>query len=233
MEVLVKNCAECIENRNFIFSSLGPEEKEILQNGHTQSFVKKGEVVFREGEFPTGLLCLSEGKVKIFKSGIGGREQIVHLARPVSFIGYRALFADEAYIASAVALEDSIVCEISREAILPVIKRNPELSFKVIKYFADELGQSNSRTVTLTQKHIRGRLAESLLFLRKTYGFEDDYVTLQAYLSREDLANLSNMTTSNAIRTLSVFASEDVISIDGRRIKILDQSKLERISALG
>ncbi len=98
---------------------------------------------------------------------------------------------------------------------------------------AAELGYSNNRTITLTQKHIRGRLAESLLFLKDTYGFESDGITMRVYLSREDLANLSNMTTSNAIRTLGNFSTEKVISIEGRKIKVLDQNQLERISELG
>ena len=104
---------------------------------------------------------------------------------------------------------------------------------KILRRMATELGFSNSRTVTLTQKHIRGRLAESLIFLKDTYGFEDDGSTLKVYLSREDIANLSNMTTSNAIRTLSSFASEKVISLDGRKIRVLNLPKLERISDLG
>jgi CRP-like cAMP-binding protein len=69
--------------------------------------------------------------------------------------------------------------------------------------------------------------------LKDTYGFEDDNSTIKIYLSREDIANLSNMTTSNAIRTLSTFASEGVIGIDGRKIRIQDLQKLERISELG
>jgi len=226
-------CENCIDSPKSIFNKLPEKDKEILQKGHSQTEVKKGEIIYREGDMPTGLLCLSKGKAKIFKSGIGGREQIVSLTSPVGFIGYRALFADQAYIASAVALEDSVVCEINKENVLHILKQNTSLSLKIIKYFANELGTSNARCVTLTQKHIRGRLAESLLFLKKIYGFEDDYSTIQAYLSREDLANLSNMTTSNAIRTLSIFASENVISIDGRRIRILDIKKLERISSLG
>lgn len=233
MDIDVDKCVNCIDSKESIFSKLSEKDKEILQKGHSQTFVKKGDIIFREGDVPSGLLCLSKGKVKIFKSGIGGREQIVRLASPVGFIGYRALFADECYIASAVALEDSVVCEIHRDNVLHILKQNTNLSLKIIKHFANELGLSNSRTVTLTQKHIRGRLAESLLFLKKTYGFEDDFLTIQAYLSREDLANLSNMTTSNAIRTLSIFASENVISIDGRKIKILDMNRLERISSLG
>jgi CRP-like cAMP-binding protein len=95
------------------------------------------------------------------------------------------------------------------------------------------LGFSYSRTVTLTQKHIRGRLAEALLLLRDIYGVEEDGVTLKVFLSREDIANLSNMTTSNAIRTLSTFANEKVITIDGRKIKLLDANRLDRVSKLG
>ena len=78
-----------------------------------------------------------------------------------------------------------------------------------------------------------GRLAESLILLADKYGFEHDNTTLRVYLSREDIANLSNMTTSNAIRTLSTFANEKLITIDGRKIKILDLYRLDRISKLG
>ena len=103
----------------------------------------------------------------------------------------------------------------------------------MMRNMAMELGISNSRTVTLTQKHIRGRLAESLIFLVDTYGFEEDGLTIKVYLSREDIANLSNMTTSNAIRTLSIFANENVISLEGRKIKVIDLQQLKRISELG
>jgi CRP-like cAMP-binding protein len=85
----------------------------------------------------------------------------------------------------------------------------------------------------LTQKHIRGRLAETLLTLKTTYGLDEDGVTIAMYMAREDLANMSNMTTSNAIRTLSQFASEGIISLDGRKIKLLDEGELTRISRLG
>lgn len=96
-----------------------------------------------------------------------------------------------------------------------------------------DLGIADERTVNLTQKHIRGRLAESLLFLKDSYGLEEDGATLSIYLSREDLANLSNMTTSNAIRTLSTFVAERIIAIDGRKIKLIDEDKLKKISKMG
>lgn len=221
------------ENKKSIFFNLSAEEKKLLSKNLSTSYYKKGDIIFKEGDKPSGLICLAEGKVKIFKEGVGGREQIVRLARPVGFIGYRALFADEHYNSSAVALEDSIICVIEKDSLNKVLNQNTQLCMKILKTMATELGFSNSRTVTLTQKHIRGRLAESLIFLKETYGFEEDGVSLKVYLSREDIANLSNMTTSNAIRTLSAFASEKVIALDGRKIKILDLTKLERISDLG
>ena len=96
-----------------------------------------------------------------------------------------------------------------------------------------DLGISETQTVNLTQKHIRGRLAETLLTLKKTYGLEGDGITIAMYMAREDLANMSNMTTSNAIRTLSQFAAEGLIGLDGRRIRLLDETELMRISRIG
>lgn len=227
------NADDCIDNPKSVFTVLTPKEKEFLKQNYTCAFYKKGEIIFKEGDKPMGLMILAEGKVKIFKEGVGGREQIVRMAKPVGFIGYRALFADEHHTATAVAIEDCVSCIVDKDSVFRVMRSNAELSMSVIQSFASELGFSHDRTVTLTQKHIRGRLAESLIFLKDTYGYEDDNKTIKIYLSREDVANLSNMTTSNAIRTLSTFAQEGVISIDGRKIRILDLSKLERISELG
>ena len=102
-----------------------------------------------------------------------------------------------------------------------------------MQQLCEELGRSDQRTVNLTQKHIRGRLAETLLVLKDRYGLEADGYTLSIYLSREDLANLSNMTTSNAIRTLSLFAADGIIAVDGRKIKIINEEQLMQISKLG
>ena len=85
----------------------------------------------------------------------------------------------------------------------------------------------------LTQKHIRGRLAEAILFLQETYGTNEEDNSMNIKLSREDVANLSNMTTSNAIRTLSAFSSEGLLEINGRKIRILDEERLRRISNIG
>ena len=224
---------QCLEGSHSLLKGLSQKEKELLVQHHTYAHYKKGELLLKEGEKPHGLICLASGKVKVFKEGVGGREQILRMVRPQGFIGYRAIFADSCYSSSAVAIEDSAICIFEKDCVIKMIRKNADLALLFIKTFAEELGFSNSRTVSITQKHIRGRLAESLLVLRDTYGFENDGKTIQVYLSREDIANLSNMTTSNAIRTLSTLASEDIIAIEGRKIMILDGNKLERISELG
>ncbi len=224
---------EVFENPKSIFTTLTPEEKEDLQNHLNLAYYKKNEFIFKEGEKPSSFLFLFDGKVIIYKEGVGGREQIIRMTKPLGLIGYRALLAEELHIGSAIALEDSTVGVISPEYLSNKLLKNPAFALRLIQKLARELGFSNSRTVTLTQKHIRGRLAESLLLLKEKYGWENDGATLKVYLSREDIANLSNMTTSNAIRTLSTFAGEKVIAIDGRKIRILDIHRLEKISKLG
>jgi len=224
---------KCFASPDAIFSLLTPEQLEYVQKQHSSAFFKKNDILFKEGDEPIGLLVLCEGKVKVFREGVGRREQIVRMVKPFGLMGFRALFAEENHIATAVALEDTVVCIVDKDDLMKLIRENSDFAIGIIQSLATELGFSNRRTVALTQKHIRGRLAESLLFLKDTYGLEEDEATIKIYLSREDIANLSNMTTSNAIRTLSTFASEGVISISGRKIKIIDLKKLERISALG
>ena len=155
------------------------------------------------------------------------------MIKPREYFAYRAYFAQEDFVTAAAAFEPSIVCLIPMSAIMTLIGQNNDLAMFFIRQLSIDLGISDERTVNLTQKHIRGRLAESLIFLKENYGLEEDGSTLSIYLSREDLANLSNMTTSNAIRTLSQFATERLIAIDGRKIKIIEEDKLKKISKIG
>ncbi len=225
-------CNDCINGENPIFAPLNSKEKEMLQSAHTQKFYRRGEIIYHKGDVPRGLMCLTSGKVKVLKQGIC-RGQIIRITNPYGFIGYRALFAGEKYTSSAIAIEDCSICTIAKKNLFYVIRKNGRFGLNLLGEMAQELGFSNERTVNLTQKHTRGRLAESLLFMTDIFGFESDKKTINAYLSRQDIASLSSMTTSNAIRTLSAFADEDIISLEGKKIKILDINKLKKIDRLG
>lgn len=224
---------EIAESIPDLWQPLTQEQKEILAKDFTIQKYKKNENIYCEGETPNYLMCLLSGKVKIYKDGVGGRSQIIRVIKSYEYFAYRAYFAEENYVTAAAAFEPCTICLIPMPTIVKLIQENPELSMFFIKQLSKDLGISDERTVSLTQKHIRGRLAESLLFLKDTYGVEEDQCTLSIYLSREDLANLSNMTTSNAIRTLSNFAAEKLIIIDGRKIKLIEEEKLKRISKIG
>jgi CRP-like cAMP-binding protein len=228
-----KFLAENMDSLHDILQLLTTKQQEELRRNMSVQLFKKNETLYQEGEVPQMFHCLISGKVKIYKDGIGGRTQIIRVVKPVEYFGYRAYFANQNYVTSAAAFEKSTVCLIPNELMEKWVMENSDLALYIIKLLAVEVGNSDQRTVNLTQKHIRGRLAESLIFLRDNYGLEEDGATLSIYLSREDLANMSNMTTSNAIRTLSAFAQEKIIAIDGKKIKIIDGESLEKINKIG
>lgn len=217
---------------NPIWDILTPAEKLAISDQVDLVRYKKNEVIYNAGDHPEDIMMLVVGKVRIYKEGIGQRQQIIRLLKPFDFFGFRAIITGDDHSSSASALEACVVYKLNRDAFLQLLRTNNSFCYHVMLMIAEHLGSSEQQTVNLTQKHIRGRLAESLLTLKDNYGLEDDS-TIALYMSREDLANMSNMTTSNAIRTLSQFAAEGVISLDGRKIQILDESELVHISHLG
>lgn len=232
---MIKSALEKVISEDLaeIWSILTNEEKHRIIDAFEIHNFKKNQIIYAEGEAPEYLWCLLKGKVKKFKEGVGGRIQILRLIRPVQYFGYRAYFAQEPYVSSAGAFEASTLGSVPMELVMELIRNNNNLALFFIKELSRNLGGSDTKIVNLTQKHIRGRLAEALIVLKENYGYEDDNSTLKIYMAREDLANLSNMTTSNAIRTLSGFVNEKIITVDGRRIRILNEAMLRKISKFG
>jgi CRP-like cAMP-binding protein len=216
-----------------VWRVLTDKERELLRKHSRILEYKRNVLIYREGDKPVDMMCLLKGKVKIFKEGIGGRTQIIRMIKPIQYFGYRAYFAQEDYLTNASAFEKSTVCLIPMTIVMELLEGNHNVAMFFIRQLSSDLGVSDERTVNLTQKHVRGRLAEALLFLRDSYGVEEDKATLSIYLSREDLASLSNMTSANAIRTLTAFVNERLIALDGKKIKLIDKNTLEKISKLG
>ena len=216
-----------------IWTRLNSDERRLVVENMEVHTYKKNQLIYAEGDQPEFLWVLLKGKVKKTKEGVGGRVQILRLIRPVQYFGYRAFFAGESYVSSASAFEPSMLGTVPLTLVRDMISNNNQLAWFFIQELSRNLGGSDTRIVNLTQKHIRGRLAEALIVLLDNYGYEDDGSTLRIYMAREDLANLSNMTTSNAIRTLSTFVAERLVVVDGRRIKIINESQLRKISKYG
>ena len=218
---------------NALWSSLTVGERQYVTQHVELVRYAKNEIIHLDGDDSQYMWMLLRGKVRIYKEGIGQRQQIIRLLKPYDIFGYRACIANEPYNSSASAFEESVVFRLGREHFTQLVRSNGKLCYDVMLMMAKDLAISEIQTVNLTQKHIRGRLAESLLLLLKNYGYDEDGRTIAMLLPREDLANMSNMTTSNAIRTLSQFAQEGLIAINGRRIQILAEKELEHISRLG
>ena len=233
--LMIKAALEKVINEDMAdnWSILSSEEKRLVADNLVIHTFKKNQVIYAEGDDPEFLWCLFKGKVKKTKEGVGGRVQILRLIRPVQYFGYRAFFAEEKYVSSATAIEPSIIGALPMTLVREIIHNNIELAWFFIRELSHNLGGSDTKIVNLTQKHIRGRLAEAIMVLLDNYGYEDDNSTLKIYMAREDLANLSNMTTSNAIRTLSTFVNEKILVVDGRRIKIINEPMLRKISKFG
>jgi CRP-like cAMP-binding protein len=213
-----------------LWKSLTKEEQLYLESNIEFINYKKNSIIYSDGEEPTKLLGVLSGFVKINREGIGVRSQIVRIIKPNELFGYRAMFAGEKYITTAYAAEPCVIYAIPKEVITKILSENSKAAFEFIRFLSIDLGISDSRSIVLTQKHLRGRLAETILHLKENYGTLEDGNTLVLTLSREDLASLSNMTTSNAIRTLSQFSNEGLVDVNGRTIKILDQELLRRIA---
>lgn len=230
-----KNVSELkpLEELLSVWDVLTPDEKQFVNNNYTVHYFNKNEIIHCEGDKPTHMMILADGKVKVYKEGVGSRSQIIRMLKPGEYFGYRAIIANENYNTNVMAFEASTVYMLKADIFTSILRHNNAFCYRFLEELATDLAASDARTVNLTQKHIRGRLAEALLILKKNYGVEEDGATISIYLSREDLANLSNMTTSNAIRTLSNFVNEQIIAMDGRKLKIIDEERLLKISKMG
>lgn len=202
-------------------------DKSIIQN------YRRNEIIYRIGDEPQYLICVLSGRVKLEKLGVGGRMQILRMFRPGDSFGYRSAFAGQHHLTEAVAMDAAQLALVPMELIKLFCTINNKIAMYFIKALASDLGNSEERAVNLTQKHVRGRLAEAIVLIAERYGYEPDEQTLAANVSRDDLASLANMTTSNAIRTLSQFVDDKMISLDGRKIIIQNHALLKHVSKNG
>lgn len=192
---------------------------------------RKGDVIFHEGQRPNALYYLVEGKVKLFKTGYEGRDQIVRLARPGDIIGYLEVIGDELHATTARPLEDSIVSVISKESFFSRLREHPEFAMYLMRMLGRELWSIEKQMMSMAQKPVRERLAETLLILRDTYGIDPDKV-LDISLTREDLASIVGTAPETVIRLLADFRKDGLIHTSGKKIQLLDERRLKKEAGL-
>ena len=220
-------CQFCASRQDSLFSDLTTGELEKLSAHKSCVPYKKGQTLFYEGTRPMGLFCINRGKVKVYKMGSNGKEQILFIAQPGDFLGYRSLLSEEFYGASATVLEPAAVCFIPKNDFLEILNENPSFFKRLMKAVCHELGVMEEKLSQLAQKSVRERLAATILMLKETYGMEGEGSdVIDIILSREDLANIVGTATETVIRLLSEFKSDGLIALEGKKIKVLDSKAL-------
>ncbi len=220
------DCVHCSKRFSSVFCRAELDHLNEISDHKVCSQYKKGQAIFTEGHYAYGLYCINEGKIKISRNGDDGREAIIRLTKPGDIMGYKALLTNEKYTASAVALDDCHVCFIPKDTFLKILSTDSSLSIEIMKMLSTELGKAETKFTHLAQKPVRERLAESLLFVKETYGFEADGKTINVTLSREEIANIVGTATESAIRLLSEFKKDGIIELKGKKIVILNMDKL-------
>ncbi len=214
-----------------ILHDLPAEDLGTLTRNKTEQVYKKGEIIFREGAYPSGLFYVSEGKVKKYKVDKLGREQIIYVANAGELIGYHAILAEDRYPDSAAALEPSRIAFISKEDFLQALQQSKVLGKKLLKTLSHEFAVLANSLSLFAQKSVRERLALQLVVMREKYKHRtqpDQPVEIN--LSREDLASLVGTARENVVRILTEFKEDGIVETKGRKIIVKDVHRLIRIA---
>ncbi len=223
-----------VESLRIIWDLLESKEEKVIYLQALQSLkVEKGDIIYEEGDPTEFVYFLKSGQVRITREGTNGRMHITRLIRPGQFFGLRSFLTKDCQRATTKAHSPVQLYCIESSALSYLITHNNAVCQYFLRSIVEEMNIVEERIIFLTQKYTRGRLAEALLLLIRYYGFKADNKTIDVLLTRKEIGELSNMTGSNAIRTLSDFAKEGVLELSGRDILVLSLEGLEHISKMG
>ncbi len=214
-----------------LFKKLTKSEFSQLNYDKTCSLYKKGSIIYREGSRLTGFYCVTRGIVKIFKTGMDGKEQIIRFAKKGEIIAYRSLLSQELACTTSKVIEEAVLCHIPYQTLIYLIQNNWEFSHHMLQIVCKELREANDFITDIAQKTVRERLAEILLLLKDSFEL-DQAKTLQISLTREELANMIGTATESVIRLLSEFKQDKLIELQGRKIKLLNIPALTKVANL-
>ncbi|MDN5203925.1 Crp/Fnr family transcriptional regulator [Fulvivirgaceae bacterium BMA10] len=195
-------------------------------------FHKKGQVIFSEGNIPKGLFYVESGKIKIYKYGSDGKEQIIRIAKKGDFLGYKNLLTGNCYNASATVIEDAILTYIPKTDFQNLFKNDADFADMLTQLLCYDLTDMEEKVVSIAYKPVRGRLAETLLELIEVYKENEESSDNAIVLSRDDLAKLIGTAKETLIRLLTEFKTEKLIRSDGKAIWVLDPVRLMKIDNL-
>jgi CRP-like cAMP-binding protein len=214
-------------NSESILADLPERDLQILMARKLQQVYKKGEIIFREDAYPSGIFYLVSGKAKKYKMDKDGREQIIYVANTGELLGYHAILSGDNYPDSAAVMEDSLIVFIPKEDFLETIRQSDELNRRLLKTLSHEFVVLTNSLTMFAQKSVRERLALQLVVVREKYKVDfEPGQPIEINMSRDDLASLVGTARENVVRTLSDFKNEGILETRGRKIIVLDVNRL-------
>lgn len=227
------HCKDCPSREKGVFCELEHMALNDLSRQKVTNTFKKGQTLFVEGNPPYGLYCISKGNVKVTKMGSDGKDSIVRLVSAGDVLGHRSIFTEQFYSATATALEDTSVCFIDKKYILKMVQSEPTVAQNIISRLGKDLGASESKIASFSQRNVFERICELLLLLKQSHGVEEEgKFRLDIKLTREEMASLVGTATETLIRFLSELKEEKVIEQAGKTMYITDEEKLIKFANL-
>lgn len=222
-------CEQCIVRELSSLKALSKDELIHLANCKDSVTVKKGEVIFNEGDVMNGVYCIKEGTCKLVKMNSNGKDTIIKLITKGELLGQTSILTEEKSTLSAIAVDDMRVCFIPKSEILGFIDDNKSFSLEVTKNVCQNLNDAINFAVNHTHKTVKERLAISLLEILNSAGTDNEgYLNLQ--LTREEIASMVGTATESCIRLLAELKKENLIDLKGKKIKILQLNELRNLA---
>lgn len=212
------SCNTCSNHNCLIKKNLGNLTNEAFVENKKTLKCKKGQQFIIEGAPVNGLFFILKGTVKVFRTGINGREQIVRFAKEGEIIGHRGFGTEEFYSIGAIALEDAVLCYFSKDDLREALLENPKFGYDMMLFYADELNRSESKVKSISQMTVRERVIDTLLYINRKFGDLRGFLNLP--LSRKEYADYAGTTEEQVIRVFSSLKKEGLITAKGKKIGI-------------
>jgi len=214
---------------NFLYETTESPGVQKLSDHHRPRIYKKKEFVFVEGEQPKYVYFIANGLVKTFKSTNDGKELITGFHRGRNFFGFVAVLEDKLNNESAIVLKEAEIYVIPQQDFLTLMYSNKEIARKFVSMLASNLYDAENMLLELAYRSVRQRVAAVLIKLNNQSDFtsKDQSITV----ARKDLSSLAGTTTESLNRTIADFKNEGLIEIHDKGLRIVQQSKLEKMMA--
>ncbi len=189
---------------------------------------QKKQVIFHEGDLPEFVFLIRNGKIKISKNHVDGKELVTRILSRGDFFGFTAMIEGHNYSESAVALDDVLVRKIPKKDFLNLLYGDPALSNRFIKILTKEVEEKEAQVLSIAYDTVRKRTSEALLSLSSSSLVQKESQA-EISITREDLAKMIGVATETAIRCLSDLKEDGLIEVRGRKILVKDVNGLKKL----